>query len=235
MGRRIVSQRIDGGSGRSAAGTFGQPHAPRLLVIIAGCLLVASASARADIEVDLSLAALVFADDAWDPQQSLSSVAAGVRWTRPGWPIHLEARYRHARSRSGLDTPLPVGHIAYDLLLETLGFGVVKEWGDGTARPFAGGGIEAVKYRRDQFDNDFPGGKIQDDGTVPGAYAHGGILWRMRGGFTVGVEGKLATGAMVTLTDVEIVPNVSFSLHPRDRTPAYGEVALRIGWSWPGK
>jgi hypothetical protein len=204
-------------------------------VILVILLAPGSTPLAAVITADLSAGALAFADDAWEPQQSLSPLSAGVRWTLAGWPLHLEGRYERARSRSGLDRPLPVGHVAYDLLLESLGFGVVKEWGKGTARPFCGGGIQALKYRRDQFDNDFSGGAIQDDGTVPGIYAHGGVLWRMRGGFVVGVEGRLFAGAEITLTEVEVVPDVSFSLQPREISPAYGEIALRIGWIWGEK
>jgi len=187
---------------------------------------------HADVEIELSLGALAFRDEAWHPLRFQDPVGVSVRWDRDRWPVGIEARFQHERTRDGQNMPLPVGHVAFDMLLDSLSLGAVKEWGPRGVRPFAGGGLEALFYRKDQFDNDFSGGRIQDDGVSPGAYIHGGARWRVFRGLLLGFEARVFAGRRITLTDVKVVPDISFRLDERERASTYRELALRIGWGW---
>jgi hypothetical protein len=192
------------------------------------------ATALAGVEAGAHAAATSFFDEDWRPQRSQSPLGAYLRWGREAWPVEVEIRVDHERTRDQNTLALPVGHVAHDLLIEAISGGVVWSRRAGAARPFAGGGVEALRYRRCLFDNDFgPGGRVCDRGLAPGLYASGGVAWRV-GGLVLGLEGRLRAGAAAKLSLVEVDPGVSFRLRDEDVSTARREIALRIGWRRDG-
>jgi hypothetical protein len=57
-----------------------------------------------------------------------------------------------------------------------------------------------------------------DDDTTFGGYAHLGAFWRVPGGFSVGVDGRIATTSDLELFGV-------------DTDADYSQIALTLGWS----
>lgn len=199
-------------------------------LILAIALMLPGGASFAAVEAGAHATATSFFDDDWRPQRSQSPIGAWVRWGREGWPIDVEIRFDHERTRDQNTIPLPVGHVAHDLLIEAISAGAVRPRRAGAVRPFAGGGVEVIFYRRYLFDNDFgPGGRVRDGGLSPGVYASGGVAWVI-GRLVLGLEGRLRGGAHAKLTLVEVDPGVSFRLREEDVSTARREISLRLGW-----
>jgi hypothetical protein len=161
-------------------------------------------------------------------------VGIGVRWYGPGWPVGLEALLERERTREQNTLPLPVGHVAVDLTAGFAGAGVFKASRRSGIRPFGGGGIGVILYRRYLFDNDVGsgGGRIRDGGAAPGAYAGGGASLDLGGRMVLGFEVRAFAGAGVGLSEIAVDPGAGFRVDERRRSSFHRQIALRLGWRW---
>jgi hypothetical protein len=152
--------------------------------------------------------------DFWEPVNGQFATGVTVDFGKQEWPIHLETGIM-----------VSVGYeedfLAADITgsVSELFFGVNKTWEKGVHRPFIGGGLSAVGA---SYEIDGPGGIIDDDDGAGGIYLHGGIYWRLKSRFNIGIDARLLLGTDVTLFGQE-------------GDADYAQFGMVLGWGWPGE
>lgn len=150
----------------------------------------------------------------WEPVEDQSEFGAEVTWGKEDWPIQIATDvFSSSDDQSGVD-PL-VG--AFDLEVKTseLGIGVRKVWEKKKVRPYVGGGLAYVGVSIDA-NTEVLGTGSADDSAL-GAWAGGGIFWRLGPRFNLGFAARFSK-ATVTSADLE-----GGGTH----------AGLILGWGWP--
>jgi hypothetical protein len=149
-------------------------------------------------------------DDAWEDLEEHFMLGFQGAF-HPGGAGGLGLEY--GMSFSADDTEV-LGVDVTGVLFEGL-FGVRYVFGDGPIYPLVGVGVNAVYA---DVEGEQGGFTTSDDDTTFGGYAHLGAFWRVPGGFSVGVDGRIATTSDLELFGV-------------DTDADYSQIALTLGWS----
>ena len=188
---------------------------PIALVLSSFLLLVAPSAAFAggDANVLIGLKA-VDADD-WTPVDDQTALGIEVAFGRDTWPVWIAIDYIESGE---VEEDLPVVVNGFRSLEDVTGstfeidLGVRKIWGQNRTRPFLGGGLGLVGAG---FDVEV----VDDDDMTLGAWAGGGVFWRLGSRFNIG--GTLRySHADVTLFGEDV----------KAGGLTYG---LILGWGWP--
>ncbi len=134
----------------------------------------------------------------------------GARWTfgKKSWPIMFAVDVSTSTGDGSESGVFPYyvyyygyyygsGNLNVNVATTTVSFGVRKEWGKSTTRPFVGGGVEWI--RADLKANfEFPGlgdpvrGFVDDDDTNIGYWAEAGVLWQVGKHLDIGFNVRYA-------------------------------------------
>ena len=151
--------------------------------------------------------------DFWEPVNGQFATGVTVDFGKQAWPIHLETGIQVS---IGYEEDFLNADIAG--AVSEISFGVNKTWEKGVMRPFIGGGLAAVGA---SYSIDGPGPTIDDDDGSGGLYFHGGIYWRLKSRFNIGIDGRFLVGTNVTLFGEE-------------GDADYVQLGMILGWGWPG-
>ena len=180
--------------------------------LMASALLALATPALAGGNANFILGSRGLDKDFWEPVNGQFATGVTVDFGKMEWPIHLETGIM-----------VSVGYeedfLAADITgsVSELFFGVNKTWEMGVTRPFIGGGLAAVGAG---YEIDGPGGTIDDDDGAGGVYFHGGVYWRLKSRFNIGIDGRFLVGTDVTLFGVE-------------GDADYLQLGMILGWGWP--
>lgn len=165
-------------------------------------------------------------DDETDPLDDLTQVGAQVSFGPADWPVMLAVDLLFA---TGDDSTTESGgpgfsaDIDIELDVTELAVGVRKIWGESSARPFIGGGLDFVQADA-TFDVTFrtPLGSVsfdedEDDNAI-GLWVQGGVFWRLGSRFELGGQVRYNTAEVEA--DGEDIDVGGFG---------YGVI---LGWGW---
>jgi hypothetical protein len=189
-----------------------------LLVISAVLLLVSTfptlaAPARAHAgewtgNANFILGKKVLDESDWQPVESQDLFGVEVSWGEESWPIQIATdlfgSYRED-SNEGITAKT-----------SEFGLGVRKTWGHRRVHPYLGAGA-AIVYGGAELD--FSGIIVEDGDTSIGAWAGGGVFWRLGSRFNLGLAARYSR-SKVTLFDSDL------------EAGGYGG-GLILGWGWP--
>jgi opacity protein-like surface antigen len=144
----------------------------------------------------------------WEPVENQEGFGAEGTWGEGSWPIQIATdffgSYKEDRN-AGITGKT-----------SELGVGIRKIWGHGHVHPYLGGGAAFV-YGGAELD--FSGVTVKDSDTSTGAWAGGGVFWRLGSHFNLGLAARYSR-CKVTLFDTDL------------EAGGYGG-GLILGWGWP--
>ena len=144
----------------------------------------------------------------WPPVENQDLFGVEVSWGGRNWPIQIATdlfgSYKED-SEAGITGKT-----------SEFGVGIRKIWGHGHVHPYLGGGAAFV-YGAAELD--FSGIIVKDSDTSIGAWAGGGVFWRLGSRFNLGLAARYSQ-AKVTLFDSDL------------EAGGYGG-GLILGWGWP--
>jgi len=190
--------------------TSNQGAARILIVFMVSMALALAGSAGAFAgDVNFILGQKMLPQDDWQPVESQNELGVQMSWGKSTWPI-LIATDLYGSSKEDKDQGI-TGNTAEFAL------GIRKIWGHGHVRPYLGGGA-AFMYGGAKVD--FSGTVVEDTDTSPGAWADGGVFWRLGSHFNLGLAARYSK-ATVTLFDTDM------------EAGGYSG-GVMLGWGWPG-
>ena len=182
-----------------------------LLVVSTVLTLAAPARARdggCTGEANFILGQKVLDESEWQPVENQDLFGVEVSWGGKSWPIQIATdlfgSYKED-SKEGITAKT-----------SEFGMGVRKIWGRRHVHPYLGGGA-AVVYGAAEMD--FSGIIVKDSDISTGAWAGGGIFWRLGSRFNLGLAARYSR-SKVTLFDSDL------------EAGGY-EGGLILGWGWP--
>jgi hypothetical protein len=144
----------------------------------------------------------------WEPVQAQNNLGMEMSWGEKNWPImiatDLFGSYKEDKEE-GITGKT-----------SEFGLGIRKIWGHRLVHPYLGGGASLV-YGGAELD--FSGIIVTDTDTSPGAWADGGVFWRLGSRFNFGLAARYSK-ATVTLFDSDM------------EVGGYSG-GLILGWGWP--
>jgi len=144
----------------------------------------------------------------WEPVESQDQFGVEMSWGKKRWPIliatDLFGSYKEDKN-AGITGKT-----------SEFGVGLRKIWGHRHVHPYFGGGAAFI-YGGAELD--FSGIMVKVSDTSVGAWAGGGIFWRLGSRFNLGLAARYST-AKITLFDTDM------------EAGGYGG-GLILGWGWP--
>jgi hypothetical protein len=181
-------------------------------------IVIAAAPALAEGNANFLLGMRQLDEDTWDPLDQQGVFGVTVDFGGADWPIHLETGFYGSSDKEDVfdDTILVEGDLKVDVV--EVFFGVNKTWdSSGSIRPFVGGGLASAGA---SIEVDTPFGDVDDDDSSLGAYAHGGVFWRLGQRFNIGFDARFLTGTDLTVFDEDVDVD-------------YLQAGLVLGFGWP--
>ena len=182
-----------------------------LLEVSTVLTLAASARARGEGwtgEANFILGRRVLDETDWQPVENQDLFGAEVSWGEKSWPIQIAtdffASYKED-SNEGITAKT-----------SEFGMGVRKIWGHRHVHPYLGAGA-AIVYGAAELD--FSGIIVKDSDISTGAWAGGGVFWRLGSRFNLGLAARYSR-SKVTLFDSDL------------EAGGY-DGGLILGWGWP--
>ena len=144
----------------------------------------------------------------WEPVENQDEFGVELSWGKRSWPIQIATdilgSYKEDRD-AGIKGKT-----------SEFGIGIRKIWGNGHVHPYFGGGAGFV-YGGAELN--FSGIIVKDSDTSAGAWAGGGVFWRLGPRFNLGLAARYSQ-AKVTLFDSDL-----------EAGGYHG--GLILGWGWP--
>ena len=187
-----------------------------LVVVIAAASLAAPALAG-DVNLNFYPASARWLDkDLWEPVETHYAFGGTVDFGESGWPIHIALGLHGSSGVEDYDSG-PLDELVAGV--GELSFGIAKVWETiGSGRPFVSGGLSFVSASI-EVDSGI-GGSVDDDDDSIGGWIEGGIYWRLKPHFNLGLHGRILAGSDISLFGVE-------------GDADYFQLGPMIGWSWP--
>lgn len=191
----------------------------RLVCLVFGLAAVghAASALAGDVNLNFYPASARWLDkDLWDPVETHYAFGGTVDFGESGWPIHIALGLHGSSGVKDYDSG-PLDEITAGV--GELSFGIARVWEtEGRARPFLSGGLSFVSASI-EVDSSFSGTADDDDESI-GAWIEGGVYWRLKPHFNLGLHGRVMGGSEITLFGVE-------------GDADYWQLGPMIGWSWP--
>lgn len=158
-------------------------------------------------------------EDFWAPDENQGVLGVTVDFGRKDWPVHLAAGafVSGAEETTRLSGFGFSGTGKFTASVGEISFGVMKIWlPSDNVHPYIGGGAALVSAHAEL---EISGVSVDDDDGSLGAYAQGGVFWRLGRKFNIGVDGRLVAG-----TDIDLF-GVSGDAD-------YAQLGIVLGWGW---
>ena len=196
----------------------------RSITVLIGTLTIAGGftASFAGGDANFVLGGRRMGDEAfWHPLEDQGASGVTVDFGRNGWPVQLAAGINVSEAEDRVRFFDPSGlptHSKYTGTVQELSFGVMKIWQQEgrRMRPYLGGGLSYVTA---MFELEFGGSNLEDHDSSIGAYAQGGVFWRLRKRLNIGVDAR-----MLRVTDIQ----VSNGKGDAD----YEQLGFLLGWGW---
>ncbi len=160
-------------------------------------------------DINSILGQKVLKQEDWEPVESQNELGVQMSWGKKSWPI-LIATDLFGSYKEDKDEGI-TGKTA------EFGLGIRKIWGQGHVRPYLGAGA-ALVYGGAELD--FSGIVVKETDTAPGAWADGGIFWRLGPRFNLGFAARYSKATV--------------TLFGNDMEAGGYSGGLILGWGWPG-
>ena len=159
-------------------------------------------------DVNFILGQKLLNQEDWEPVEAQDEFGVEVSWGKKGWPIQIATDLFGSYKEDN--------NAGITGKTSEFGIGIRKIWGHGHVHPYIGGGAAFI-YGGAELD--FSGIVVKDSDTSPGAWAGGGVFWRLGSRFNLGLAARYSK-ATVTLFDSDL------------EAGGY-EGGLILGWGWP--
>ena len=183
------------------------------LLLVASAALTLAAPARTPAggwtgDANFIFGQKVLDESDWQPVENQDLFGLEVSWGEKSWPIQIATDLFGSYKEDSFE--------GITAKTSEFGMGVRKIWGQRHVHPYLGAGA-AIVYGAAELD--FSGIIVKDSDTSTGAWAGGGVFWRLGSRFNLGLAARYSR-SKVTLFDTDM------------EAGGY-EGGLILRWGWP--
>jgi hypothetical protein len=185
-------------------------HRGKFAALAAMVLLVATPSfARTGTgHANFFLGQKALDEDDWGPLDRQGEIGAEISFGRDSWPVLIAVDLLGSGKK---DSSADVEGSTSELDV-----GVRKIWQAGSVRPYIGGGVALVngEIKIDAF-----GATFSDDDNGVGAWVGGGVFWRLKSRFNIGIAARYSKARV--------------NVFGNDIEAGGPHLGMLLGWGWP--